>query len=380
MPPSTSYTLDRWQKRQAAMLYHFASDDYLKPVLSMVNALLGEADAMLDQATAEGRDRYLADPKWGVRDTSANWSTHAYQFLVQFRNNIAWLIAQRAAEVYGGSGFSQAARALQEFSMNWSTVREEERFLRTFENIGRYCQPMDMTLERDMGWDDCAFALRWQALGPGERRIPHLRIRADIRAKSGSPPPRTGVYAPLNDPYGALQFAWTGMSAGTFGGVTRAIAYGRLMDCTTFNPLGEAAARALGRENMWFDQGGVYDFIMHGQPDNSLREQLKVGGETMPEMALGVLMQEVFTRVPREWYFVERIEGEYEDEHAAPPALDRLRGEPGTRVPRSGWWYTPSIRGEQGFRYFEEGSRFPDTAHTEWGAVFWQFDPERQPK
>lgn len=362
------------------MLYHFASDEYLKPILGMVNALLGEADAMVDQATAEGRDSYLTDPQWGVRDTSANWSTHAYQYLIEFRNNIAWLISQRAVEVYGGSGFSQAARALQEFSMNWSTVQEEERFQRMLEDIGRYCQPMDTTLERDRGWNDCAFAMRWQALGPNDKRIPRLRIRDDIRATSGNRPPRTGVYAPLNDPFGALQFAWTGMSAGTFEGVTRAVASGRLMDCTTFNPLGEAAARALGRENMWFDQDGVYDFIMRGQPDNSLREQLRVGGETMPEMALGVLMQEAFTTVPREWVFVERIEGEYEDESGVVPPAERMRGEPGTKVPVSGWWYTPAIKGEQGFRYFDEGSRFPDTARTEWGAVVWQFDPDRQPR
>ena len=38
------------------------------------------------------------------------------------------------------------------------------------------------------------------------------------------------------------------------------------------------------------------------------------------------------------------------------------------------------LHGEQGFRYFEEGSRFADIASTEWGQVVWQFDPQRQPK
>jgi hypothetical protein len=60
------------------------------------------------------------------------------------------------------------------------------------------------------------------------------------------------------------------------------------------------------------------------------------------------------------------------------PDTDQIRCLPGTIVPRSGWWHSPAFQGEQGFRYFKEGARFPVDSVTEWGMVFWYYDAQRQ--
>jgi hypothetical protein len=51
-----------------------------------------------------------------------------------------------------------------------------------------------------------------------------------------------------------------------------------------------------------------------------------------------------------------------------------LRCAPGERVPQSGLWWTPAIKGADGQRQFEAGQHFPDTQHIEWEAVVWYLD------
>ena len=70
-----TFTLSTWQKKQAAMLYRFASLDYLKGLQVMVNKLInGTVDPTLDLAKAQQRDQFLVDARWGTRDTSENQS------------------------------------------------------------------------------------------------------------------------------------------------------------------------------------------------------------------------------------------------------------------------------------------------------------------
>jgi hypothetical protein len=52
-------------------------------------------------------------------------------------------------------------------------------------------------------------------------------------------------------------------------------------------------------------------------------------------------------------------------------APKRLRGLPGELVPASGLWWTPALPGAAGKRRFAQGERFPDTQHTDYGAVIW---------
>ena len=67
-----------------------------------------------------------------------------------------------------------------------------------------------------------------------------------------------------------------------------------------------------------------------------------------------------------------------EGETVSHPNSGRLRGLPSEVVPQTGWWHTPALKGAQGFRYFEQGQRFPATRTTGYGDVIWNYDPDQQ--
>ena len=70
----SQFELDPWRRRQAAMLYHYSSLDYLKGLHALVtNLIQGVAEPALDLARKQGRDAVLVDDRWGTRNTSANW-------------------------------------------------------------------------------------------------------------------------------------------------------------------------------------------------------------------------------------------------------------------------------------------------------------------
>jgi hypothetical protein len=51
-----------------------------------------------------------------------------------------------------------------------------------------------------------------------------------------------------------------------------------------------------------------------------------------------------------------------------------LRCMPNERVPQSGLWWTPAIKGAGGQRQFEAGQSFPSIEETDWGKVIWYLD------
>ncbi|MFS2133152.1 hypothetical protein ACCD04_24935, partial [Telluria sp. Tellsp131] len=73
--PGNKFSLSAWDKVQAAMLYHYASLDYLKGLHRMVSELMdGEIDPLINLARAQGRDAVLRDARWGDRNTVQNWA------------------------------------------------------------------------------------------------------------------------------------------------------------------------------------------------------------------------------------------------------------------------------------------------------------------
>lgn len=54
----------------------------------------------------------------------------------------------------------------------------------------------------------------------------------------------------------------------------------------------------------------------------------------------------------------------------------RLKAKPGEIVPKSGWWMSPALGGEQSRRYFSAGEKFPETEVTSWGLVVWHYNSD----
>ena len=80
------------------------------------------------------------------------------------------------------------------------------------------------------------------------------------------------------------------------------------------------------------------------------------------------------------WYPVVQIEADAQATRT-PATHGRLRALPNELVPKTGWWHTFALRGDEGTRYFEQGQRFPETRYGKNGdGVIWGYDPNQQKK
>jgi hypothetical protein len=363
LSPKPEFHLNKWQKRQAALLYHFASMDYLKGLKKLLDDFVKGVDITLERAKDEGRDRYLVSERWGTRNTSANFSTYGFSGLQDFQKSVNRQIAEIAFEYYHGTGYNQCNRLLQELSLNWTTEEEEAQFKAGMEKLGVYAACIDDVM--DHRWNESFINVYWQDYKHLFPRLPKFKVRTDVEGQSGRLPVRTGVYVPQDDPYGTLQFAWPGNSDG------------RLADCQTFNELGLQAVRAVGRDALWTADPRLLPLVK--QPAH-LAGFKEINWSNNPDhlndanSAWLYISSQGFTTRPCKWYYVERVEGEFDDEEETEeriPPTQRQRCEAGLPCPREGYWFTPAQAGSR--RLFKTGEVMPEVGG-DYGATIWQWD------
>ena len=365
------YTLSLHQKRQATLLYHWMSIPYLQALLGMVNCLIAGVDVVVDEANQQDRDRLMVSERWGVRDTTANWSTHVYPALEAFRESTIRLIARRANESYSGTGAYQCARMISEHSSMWMTVEEEERFKAEFDKVQAHARRIDSVCGSggQKRMKDRMMFDAWQKYGHLYPRLPLFRVRTDVEGESGKMPLRTGVYVAQDDPNATLQFGWTGNSDG------------RLGESITFNALGLKALAAVGRGALWGDEAKITRFVSEAFKRGEMtdRDGFDPGHENDPHWAPAILGGQSYTQRPCKWYFVEMIDGEYDDEaetveSSAPVSTHRPNVPAGTPCPEAGWWFTPVKPDSR--RYFKQGETMPALT-SDYGQTFWQWSPDQ---
>ncbi|MCB1951718.1 MAG: hypothetical protein H6944_01785 [Zoogloeaceae bacterium] len=365
------YTLSLHQKRQATLLYHWMSMPYLQELLDMVNRLIAGVDVVVDEANQQGRDRLMVSERWGVRDTTANWSTHVYPSLEAFRQSVVGDIAARVNEDYGITGAYQCARMISEHSSMWMTVEEEERFKAEFQKVQRHAQRIDSVCSSggQKRIDDGMMFDAWKENSHLFPRLPLFRVRTDVECESGKMPPRTGVYVAQDDPNATLQFGWTGDTDG------------RLGKAITFNDLGLKALAAVGRNALWGDDDKITRFVSEAfkRGEMSDLQGFDPGDEHDPRWAPAILGGQAYTQRPCKWYFVEMIDGEYDDEaetvqSSAPVSTHRPNVPAGTPCPEAGWWFTPVKPDSR--RYFKQGETMPALSG-DYGQTFWQWSPDQ---
>ncbi|WP_152594762.1 hypothetical protein [Massilia sp. BSC265] len=359
--------LTTWQKKQAALLYFFASDEYLKGLQERVRALQTFVDEILDKSRDEGRDRFLKSSRWGDRDTSENWSNHAWSFLADFGLSVARHMADRASGIYHVTGAYQCGRGMAEFSMQWALPEEEEKFDAMFASITKCAGNIDDTMEKgqiDSRWDDFSLALAWQEHVSKFPQLPKFRIRDDISCKTGDIPPITGVYISSEYPDGALQFAWNGNE------------YGELLECSIFNDLGRRALADVGRSKLWLDEDAMFEFVRKNANDRQLKEDPFNSEDSTPDLAPSLVARNAFTSAPSKWFYVERLEGEFEDIDTEIDQVERKerRVEAGEHCEMSGFYFSPASPGSR--RFFGQGDNFPKLDST-YGNTIWQWDEKQ---
>jgi hypothetical protein len=360
-------TLTTWQKKQAALLYFFASDEYLKGLHERILELQRFVDELLDKSRDEGRDRFLKDSQWGDRDTSENWSNHAWSFLADFGISVARHIADRASEIYHVTGAYQCGRGMAEFSTQWALPAEEEKFDAMFASITKYARYIDQTMEKgqvDSRWRDFGFALAWREHAPKFPQLPKFRIREDINCKTGEIPPKTGVYISSEYPDGALQFAWNGNE------------YGELLECSIFNDLGRKALATVGRSKLWLDGDAMLAFVQNNANAPELKGDSFYSDAFTPKRAAGLVARNAFTSAPSNWCYVEILEGEFEEIGNATdqPEHEERRVEAGKRCEISGFYFSPAALRSR--RFFGQGEIFPKI-DSDYGNTIWQWDEKQ---
>lgn len=364
---TSKQTLTTWQKKQAALLYFFASDAYLKGLHERVRELQTFVDEILDKSREEGRDRFLKSSRWGDRDTSENWSNHAWSFLADFGMSVTRHLADRASEIYHRTGAYQCGRGMAEFSMQWALPAEEEQFDAMFASITKYAGYIDDTMEKgqmDGRWQDFGLTLAWIKHASSFPRLPSFRIREDISCKTGDIPPKTGVYISSEYPDGALQFAWNGNE------------YGELLECSIFNALGQKALAAVGRTRLWLDKGAMLEFVQKNANAPELREDSFYSEAFTPDLAPSLVARNAFTSAPSTWYYVELLEGKFEeiDVEANQKNHEMRRVEAGKRCEISGFYFSPASPGSR--RFVEQDEVFP-ALNSAYGNTIWQWDEKQ---
>lgn len=359
-----------WQKMQAAMLYHYASLAYLTPLHDMVNNLInGVADPLVDLAMKQGRDAHLANQRWGNRDTAKNWSNNAWPFLKDLQASLAKDVVQRATGEYSITAVNECLRGIAEYSMQWATIQEELAFERALAGISTYSLPHDQTLqEYHNRWKDSSFAHYFQEYSSQHLTIPQFRLRLDVSANTGELPPQTGVYIAHDDPNATLQFVWKG---------TRSA---ELRPANTFNEIGLAALREVGREDLWINDEKMFKFAMADRYKEKFRAKLTFADSEWPSAAAGVVGNAAFQTRSCRWSLVECMPGEVESlatlhSSVSDAAIASRRIEGGAPCKTAAYYFTPSLANSR--RFLQAGEIAPILGSA-YGTTYWQWDERQQ--
>lgn len=336
---------------------------YLDTIIERVRLLTAFTDQTLDYATRIERDKTMREIGWSEAHLSANWSTHAHPMLKDCLRALLRQKAMRSTEWYDISGVRNALTGMSYFSINWTLPEEEEMFLELNGQAADVGADLDATIQHT--WTDFDMVLSWEKLKDLFPRMPRFRVRTDVVCESGRRPIRTGVYVPQDDPYGTLQFAWTGNADGA------------LAACETLSDLAREYMAIMGRDKLWKapnTHARTPDRVEFD--DRYFDDWCRTAKKMKFEEWISARNERAFSTRACKWYFVEKIEGEFEDDTpSVRESQDRIRCQPGDLVPRSGWWQTPALDGERSSQFFEQGEKFPEIETTEWGAVLWYFEP-----
>lgn len=358
------FPLTIYRKRQAAILYHYASLDYLKGLIPLLDETIYAFHRVAQTAQAQGRDALFTSKRWGARGTSANADTYGTPFLSEFRQGILKQISDRALEIYDRTtGAQYAAGGLREVDTGWMSDAEYERYEKAWNTAYAYACNIDDTMDRQPGWKDSLLVHEWSTCHSRFEPLPKFRVRTDVQAETGKKPPRTGVYVSQDDPHGALQFAWTGGN------------YGALGECSTFNDIGLDLLHDVGRADLWLNHLKLQHYAQTSRFTPFFKKEAADEYDMLvnePEIAWGMLSKLAFTTRPCKWYFVEMIHGEFDD---APEVTDdeintsqRLRCEAGQPCPRDGEWETPAQANSR--RRFKQGEPMPSQS-VDYGETIW---------
>jgi hypothetical protein len=194
---------------QTAMLYRYASLDYVKDVDQMLTQIIsGEPSTEQKTAWASTQEAVMLD-KTPLHNDAQQWQRTTRDFLTEMQTKLRQDIADRAGNRYRaghlGHFFTQVAR-----SDAYDHYRMTDEYEVCEKFVGQFIYPVEDILvpHRRRVMDDRWFSdYEYNFLLRIEPK-PTFRICPDIAARVGEIPPRAGVYLSQHDAGAAPQFAW----------------------------------------------------------------------------------------------------------------------------------------------------------------------------
>ena len=189
---------------------------------------------------------------------------------------------------------------------------------------------------------------------------------------SGESIPKTGVYIPVGDRYGAPQFAWTHEETGTF-------ERGWLEKCETINALGKQLFSKFNEYTAWTPSEELRAFAIEYLKKKKIDDDfgyVKFDYDRQLRLAPSLIARNVFTTFDCSWYFVELVDSEFEDigrEETEVFVIPDLKVIGGELCPRTGYWILSSQKEKR--LYFTKGTVVPKY-NKDWGEEYWVFDGE----
>jgi hypothetical protein len=356
-----------WKQKQAAMLSYFSSLEYLTALHKLVADLInGTVEPVLDIAKQQKRDILLEDNRWGIRNTSKNWSNYGWPFLKDLQVSLASDIAQRGSGVYKMTAVNEYLYGMQQLSLEWMTPAEEAILNEALQKISEWATSLDSTVADTMSadWNDYYFAYSYPKFASEFSTIQKFRIRNDVVCQTGLIPEKTGVYISKDEPHAALQFAWSGKKGR------------KLRDANTFNDLGLSALAAVGRKDLWFNDQKMFEFATTSTYANLLHDDVIWEDGPHPALASSAVARRAFTKRKSDWYLVEPIDGEFDNlsdldtiEAVVEKIGPRIVG--GGKCVEPGFYFSPASSGSR--RYFAKGD-VASAFNSQYGETFWQWD------
>jgi hypothetical protein len=202
--------LSPWRQRQAAMLYRFASLDYMKAVDDVLSRVIeGSTTPAIEQSLAESYAEVMSSQQRMHNDPRL-WERNMREKLTEMRRLLREDINARSRGRYRagslGHFFKQVAHA---DSYEGYRMSDEYHVCEHF--VSKYSDPTESILVehlRQQPPDECWFTHHLAQHLLDQPELPQLRVRTEITARSGESPPRAGVYIRQDDPNAAPQFAW----------------------------------------------------------------------------------------------------------------------------------------------------------------------------
>lgn len=265
--------------------------------------------------------------------------------------------------------------------MMWATQEQEDEFKQCFDDVFQYAIKVDSCVRRPCAsMQEVQHASGWRAVEHLFPRLPKLVVREDIVGRSGEVPPKTGVYVPQKDYFGVCQFGWTGS-------YLPERKEGYLDNANLLNDLGRNAANAIGHKHLWAEDLRLVEYLKKSKYASDYSSYVNERKKRRPKASVDdpieavIYVSEFGTESkPVDWYYVELIEGEYDDDPDADPTVITESSASHNRVeanhvcPRSGWWVCPAKSNSR--RYFEQGAVMPSLG-SDYGLTIWQYDTDQ---